>query len=98
MPESAELIQIEDVEAGVVIYLFLSYRATSSWQEMVTLVDKMSPHRSGLPRLSRTCRSAHVSPGVVITRAKGCSQHKSSDGQEAPPGRYNIGGHPGELP
>lgn len=38
-----ELSPIEDVEAGVVIDLFLSYRAVKSWDDMITLVQKMSP-------------------------------------------------------
>lgn len=38
-----ELGDIADVESGVVIDLFLSYRATSGWQEMIDLVEKMSP-------------------------------------------------------
>ena len=37
-----DLGKIADVEAGVVIDLFLSYRATSAWQEMVSLVEKMA--------------------------------------------------------
>ena len=37
------LERIADTESGVVIDLFLSYRGTSSWQEMVDLVQKMSP-------------------------------------------------------
>lgn len=39
----AELGNISDVESGVVIDLFLSYRAKSAWAEMVALVEKMSP-------------------------------------------------------
>jgi hypothetical protein len=34
--------KIADVESGVVIDLFLSYRATSAWQDMVALVEKMA--------------------------------------------------------
>jgi tetratricopeptide (TPR) repeat protein len=37
-----DLGRIDSVEAGVVIDLFLSYRATSSWEDMVALVDKMA--------------------------------------------------------
>ncbi|MHB9074688.1 MAG: TRAFs-binding domain-containing protein [Desulfobaccales bacterium] len=37
-----ELGLIEDVEAGVVIDLFLSYRAVKAWPEMINLVKKMS--------------------------------------------------------
>jgi hypothetical protein len=36
-----ELGQITNREAGVVIDLFLSYRATSAWKDMLALVDKM---------------------------------------------------------
>ncbi len=38
-----ELGDIADTESGVVIDLLLSYRGTSSWQEMVDLVQKMTP-------------------------------------------------------
>jgi tetratricopeptide (TPR) repeat protein len=33
---------IEDAEAGVVVDLFLSYRAVEGWDDMVSLVEKMS--------------------------------------------------------
>ena len=35
--------KIADIEAGVVIDLFLSYRAVKGWQEMIDLVPKMFP-------------------------------------------------------
>jgi tetratricopeptide (TPR) repeat protein len=38
-----ELGRIEDVEAGVVVDLFLSYRAVKAWDDMIALVQKMSP-------------------------------------------------------
>jgi tetratricopeptide (TPR) repeat protein len=38
-----QLGNISDVESGVVIDLYLSYRATSAWAEMVALEKKMSP-------------------------------------------------------
>jgi MAP3K TRAFs-binding domain len=38
----AELGDIREVESGVVIDLFLSYRAVKGWKEMIALVDKMS--------------------------------------------------------
>lgn len=38
----AELGDIKEVESGVVIDLFLSYRAVKGWQEMIALVEKMS--------------------------------------------------------
>lgn len=34
--------KIEDMESGIVIDLFLSYRAVKAWQEMIDLVGKMS--------------------------------------------------------
>ncbi|MSM38671.1 MAG: DUF4071 domain-containing protein [Geobacter sp.] len=38
-----EIKNIDDCEAGVVIDLFLSYRAVKAWDEMIALVPKMSP-------------------------------------------------------
>lgn len=38
-----ELGTIADQESGVVIDLFLSYRAVKAWDDMIALVDKMSP-------------------------------------------------------
>jgi len=38
-----ELGRLADVESGVVIDLFLSYRATSDWESMVALVERMAP-------------------------------------------------------
>ena len=38
-----ELGNIAEVESGVVIDLFLSYRAVSAWPDMIALVDRMSP-------------------------------------------------------
>jgi tetratricopeptide (TPR) repeat protein len=38
-----ELAPIVDAEAGVVIDLFLSYRAVKAWDDMVALAQKMSP-------------------------------------------------------
>jgi len=38
-----ELDKIEDLESGVAIDLFLSYRAVKAWQEMIDLVNKISP-------------------------------------------------------
>lgn len=35
--------KIADTESGVVIDLFLSYRAAKGWQDMIDLVSKMSP-------------------------------------------------------
>lgn len=39
----AKLGNIADAEAGVVVDLFLSYRAVKAWQAMIDLVEKMSP-------------------------------------------------------
>ncbi len=36
-----ELGEIDDVESGILIDLFLSYRATEAWEKMIELVDKM---------------------------------------------------------
>ena len=38
-----ELGDIKDVEGGVVIDLFLSYRVVKAWKEMMNLANKMSP-------------------------------------------------------
>ena len=38
-----ELGEIKNAEGGVVIDLFLSYRAVKAWEEMIDLVKKMSP-------------------------------------------------------
>lgn len=38
-----EIVKIDDCETGVVIDLFLSYRAVKGWDEMIALVPKMSP-------------------------------------------------------
>jgi hypothetical protein len=39
----ANIAKIDDCEIGVVIDLFLSYRAVKGWKEMIALVAKMSP-------------------------------------------------------
>jgi len=38
-----KLGEIDKVESGVVIDLFLSYRAVKGWSEMIALVEKMAP-------------------------------------------------------
>ena len=38
-----ELGDIQNSESGIVVDLFLSYRAVEAWQEMIELVKKMSP-------------------------------------------------------
>lgn len=40
--EYKEINGIKDQESGVVIDLFLSYRAVNAWNDMIALVDKMS--------------------------------------------------------
>jgi tetratricopeptide (TPR) repeat protein len=42
-----ELGSVADIESGVVIDLFLSYRATSAWQDMVDLVQNMAVPLAG---------------------------------------------------
>lgn len=39
----AEILDMADCEAGVVIDLFLSYRAVKGWEDMINLTAKMSP-------------------------------------------------------
>jgi tetratricopeptide (TPR) repeat protein len=39
----AELRPLEDCEAGIVVDLFLSYRAVKAWDDMIALVGEMSP-------------------------------------------------------
>jgi hypothetical protein len=41
--ERQELGNIRDLEAGVIVDLFLSYRAVKGWQDMINLVDRMPP-------------------------------------------------------
>ncbi len=41
--DKQELGDIRDVEAGVILDLFLSYRAVKGWQDMINLVDRMPP-------------------------------------------------------
>jgi hypothetical protein len=38
----AELGDIQNVESGIVVDLFLSYRAVTAWQDMIALVEKMA--------------------------------------------------------
>jgi hypothetical protein len=39
--EKQELGNIRDLEAGVIVDLFLSYRSVKAWQDMINLVDRM---------------------------------------------------------
>jgi MAP3K TRAFs-binding domain len=41
--EKQELEDIRDLEAGVIIDLFLSYRVVRGWQDMINLADRMPP-------------------------------------------------------
>ena len=41
--EVEQELNVRDTDPGIVIDLFLSYRAVKAWQEMVDLVPKMSP-------------------------------------------------------
>lgn len=40
---AAQLGTIADAESGVVVDLFLSYRAVKGWDDMIALVDRMAP-------------------------------------------------------
>jgi tetratricopeptide (TPR) repeat protein len=42
-----DLGRLEDVEAGVLVDLLLSYRAVGSWSDMIRLVDEMTPPLAG---------------------------------------------------
>jgi hypothetical protein len=41
--EKQELGDTRDLEAGIIVDLFLSYRAVKGWQDMINLVDRMPP-------------------------------------------------------
>jgi len=40
---------VKDADPAIIVDLFLSYRAVEAWQEMIDLVERMSPV------LARTC-------------------------------------------
>jgi hypothetical protein len=42
-----DLGPLDKIEAGVVVDLFLSYRAVESWKDMIRLVDEMTPPLAG---------------------------------------------------
>jgi MAP3K TRAFs-binding domain len=44
--EKQELENIRDVQAGVIVDLFLSYRAVKGWQDMINLMDRMPSPRA----------------------------------------------------
>jgi len=58
-----ELEPVTDAETGVVVDLFLSYRAVKAWYEMIALVDAMSPPlAAGSTRTTGTQRSRTAAP------------------------------------
>ena len=63
-----EISSIADCETGVVIDLFLSYRAVEGWKEMIDLVSRMSPE------LSRT---------VMVQEQLGLALNRDGKGEEA---------------
>jgi hypothetical protein len=79
----AELVQTSggliDAEAGVVVDLFLSYRAVKAWPDMVELVSKMSVALAATPliqeqmgfalnRMGNSSEAEHVLQAVIATR------------------------------
>ncbi len=78
----ASLGSIADAEAGVVIDLYLSYRAVSDWQAMVELHDRMAPPLRRMQlvreqlgwaynRLGQRRRAIEVLEGVLSERGPG---------------------------
>jgi len=63
-----ELGSVHDAEAGVVIDLFLSYRAVKGWGDMVALVEKMS---------------APVAATVLVQEQLGLALNRAGRGAEA---------------
>src|SRR5262249_6765981 len=72
---------IADTESGVVIDLMLSYRAVSAWQDMVNLVDKMSPPLKAtvmvreqlgfaFNRLGRRDEAGRILPALIEERGR----------------------------
>ena len=64
----ADLGEIKGVEAGVVIDLFLSYRAVKEWGGMIELVEKMSPPLAGT---------------VMVREQLGLALNRAGRGEEA---------------
>jgi hypothetical protein len=64
----ASLSKVADQEAGVVIDLYISYRAVKGWKEMIALVDKMPPP------LARS---------VMVQEQLGLALNRDSRGEEA---------------
>jgi hypothetical protein len=63
-----ELGEIKDVEGGVVVDLFLSYRAVKAWQEMIDLVQKMSQPLAAM---------------VLVREQLALAQNRAGKGEEA---------------
>ena len=63
-----ELGSIAEVESGVVIDLFLSYRAVSAWPEMISLVGKMS---------------APLAETVMVQEQLSLALNRNNEGQKA---------------
>lgn len=63
-----ELGEIGKVESGIVIDLFLSYRAVKAWQDMIELVPKMSPP---------------LSATVMVQEQRGLALNRAGRGEEA---------------
>ncbi|MDH4098304.1 MAG: DUF4071 domain-containing protein [Nitrospira sp.] len=63
-----EIGSIHDAEAGVVIDLFLSYRAVKGWNEMIALVQKMS---------------APLAATVLVQEQLGLALNRANRGEEA---------------
>jgi len=59
---------VQDAEAGVVIDLFLSYRAVKGWNEMIALVSKMS---------------APLAATVLVQEQLGLALNRANRGEEA---------------
>jgi tetratricopeptide (TPR) repeat protein len=64
----AEINKIDDCETGVVIDLFLSYRAVRGWNEMISLVPKMSPE---------------LAATVMVQEQVGLALNRAGNGEEA---------------
>ncbi len=64
----AEIPNIADCETGVVIDLFLSYRAVKGWDEMIALVPKMSPE---------------LAATVMVREQLALAQNRAGRGEEA---------------
>lgn len=63
-----EIWSIPDAEAGVVVDLFLSYRAVKAWEDMVALVQKMS---------------APLAATVLVQEQLGLALNRAHRGEEA---------------